>query len=128
MTATDERTKKRELATAFANDLAPIGPVQTRAQFGGVALVLDGVQFGFVEYGRLYLRVDDQSRPEFERAGSEPFQFASKGGRSVVASSFYSTPAEVLADPARLIQWARAAHQVAVAAARQKRPSRRRAQ
>jgi DNA transformation protein len=105
-------------------DLAPLGPVQTRGWFGAIALRLDGVQFAFVAGDRLYLKVDDVNLPDYEQAGSQPFYYTNSDGEAVAMSSYYAAPAAVLTDPTRLLQWASLAHEAAVAAAQRKRPAR----
>jgi len=42
--------------------------------FGGYGLRSGGVFFGIVHKGRLYFKVDDASRPDYQAAGSEPFR------------------------------------------------------
>jgi len=104
--------------------LMPLGPVEVRRFFGGHALVLEGVQFAFLFGDRLWLRVDETTRPQFLAAGAEPFSYGSAGGRRVIVSSYFEAPAEVLADPAELLAWSRRAH--AAAAQAKKKASRRR--
>ena len=49
-----------------------LGNITSRAMFGGLGLYWRDVIFGIVFRDRLYLKVDDQSRPEYERRGMGP--------------------------------------------------------
>jgi DNA transformation protein len=85
------------------------GPVTARAMFGGLGLYCEGCFFALVADDTLYLKVDDVTRPAFERAGSGPFR--PYGGHQVM--QYYEIPPEVLEDRMALREWARAAIAVA---------------
>lgn len=96
-------------------------PVTVRAMFGGHGLYCDGVMIALEAWERLYLKVDDQSRPAFESAGGEPFVYESAGRKPVTMS--YWTPPEGCADEAdALAPWARLALEAARRAAAAKPP------
>ncbi|RAB79839.1 TfoX/Sxy family protein, partial [Burkholderia multivorans] len=57
----------------IAYQLSGLSAVTVTRLFGGAALRLDGVMFGFVARGSLFLRVDDVNRPAFVAAGMGPF-------------------------------------------------------
>jgi DNA transformation protein and related proteins len=63
----------RDQALDIAERINTPGRVTVSRFFAGAALVADGVQFGFVMKGSLYLRVDDKSRVAFEALGAAPF-------------------------------------------------------
>jgi DNA transformation protein and related proteins len=88
--------------------------------FGGMALSVDEVQFGFVMKGSLYLRVDEQTRAAFESRGASPFTYAG-ARKSVRVASYYEAPSEVVEDPELLAEWAAEAHRAALAALRARR-------
>jgi DNA transformation protein and related proteins len=48
-------------------------PIQTRAMFGGVGIYSDGLFFALIAEDKLYLKVDDTNRGDFEARGMEPF-------------------------------------------------------
>jgi DNA transformation protein and related proteins len=50
------------------------GTITAKAMFGGVGLYCQGLFFGLIDDDTLYLKVDDTTRPDFERVGSEPFR------------------------------------------------------
>lgn len=92
--------------------LTPFGPVAARAMFGGFGLYLDGTMFGLVAFDRLYFKVDDANRADYQSAGTGPFTYP--GRTKPTTMSYYEVPAAVFADAGRLSAWADAA----VAAAR----------
>lgn len=89
--------------------LGRITPVVARSMFGGVGLYADGLFFALIAEDRLYFKVDDLTRPEFERLGMEPFR--PYGEES--AMGYYEVPADVLEVPERLEVWMRKALDVA---------------
>lgn len=88
--------------------LIPLGPFRARAMFGGYGLYLDGVMFGLIAFDRFYLKVDDATRGDFQKARSEPFTYELHGKRTVF-SSYWSCPAKVLKDATKLRAWCEAA-------------------
>ena len=73
--------------------------------FGGHGLYEAGVFFGIIHLGRLYFRVSDATRPEYEARGMKPFQ---PGARQTLGR-YYEVPAEVLEDPTEVLRRARQA-------------------
>ena len=92
--------------------LRPLGTVRWRAMFGGHGLYCEGLFIGLEAYGRLFLRVDDRSRPEYLAAGSQPFQ----PWEGTLMLGYYEAPAEALERPVRLLELASDALRVAQAA------------
>jgi DNA transformation protein len=82
--------------------LAVAGPVRARSMFGGVGLYCQGLFFALINDDTLYLKVDDTTRPEFERIGSEPFR---PFGDDSHVMQYYALPAELLEDRAALCPW-----------------------
>jgi DNA transformation protein and related proteins len=114
----------RDLALDIAGRIEGLGPVAVKRFFGGAALAADGVQFGFVMKGSLYLRVDEMSRADFEALGAAPFAYAGSS-RTVTVASCYEAPDEVLEDAERLRDWAARAHRAALATRSDGHPRRR---
>ncbi|MBY5868666.1 TfoX/Sxy family protein [Rhizobium leguminosarum] len=101
-----------DLALEFAERIQGIGQVSASRFFGGAALKADGVQFGFVMKGSLYLRVDSEGRAAFEAIGAVPFQYSSSS-KMVTVTSYYEVPADIMDDPDTLSLWAVRAHAAA---------------
>ncbi len=87
-----------------------------RSMFGGVGLYTDGLFFALIAEDRLYFKVNDTTRPDFERLGMEPFRpFGEEQ-----AMGYYEVPVDVLEDTAQLEVWMRKAVEVARQAKRKK--------
>ncbi len=81
--------------------------------FGGVGLYQRGIFFGIIARDKLYLKVDDVSRADYEREGMGPFvPFPER--RRAGTMKYYEVPLSVLESPVDLVAWARKA--IAVAA------------
>jgi len=100
---------------AFYRDLydqAGLGPVTTRAMFGGAGVFKDAVMVALVAYDQLYLKTDAQTRARFEAAGLPAFTYDGKRGRPMVMS-YSLCPDAALEDPALFADWAGQALQAA---------------
>jgi DNA transformation protein len=84
--------------------LAPFGPFRTNRCFGGLGISLGSVRVALVMGTRLYVAVDDTTRPAYERAGMSPLSYLAKQGR-VELPRYYELPADVLADERQLRIW-----------------------
>ena len=95
---------------------APFRPVAAKRMFGGIGLYAEGLMFGLVFDGVIYLRVDEASIPSFEREGGVPFVYPLAkprvGGRTRWAGSgrpsrhFWRLPERLYDDPDELAVWA----------------------
>jgi DNA transformation protein and related proteins len=98
------------LDTEFIRDLfAPFGPVSVRRMFGGAGIWSEGLMFALVFDGAIFLKVDEESIPDFEREGSKPFVYtrAKSSGRIGRASlSYWRLPERLYDDPEELAAWA----------------------
>ena len=99
------------------DQLAEVGDVSARSMFGGVGLYANGVFFGIIARDRLYLRVGDTNRADYERAKMKPFK--PYPGRSS-SMRYYAVPTDVLESAPALGTWAGKA--LAVASAGQSAP------
>ena len=88
------------------------GPIQTRRMFGGHGVWHQGLMIGLVAGDTLYLKVDDQTRGQFEAQGLGPFEYSRKG--KTVALSYYRAPEEMLESPGAAVGWARLAYAAAL--------------
>ena len=88
------------------------GTVTARSMFGGVGLYCEAVFFGLLDDDMLYLKVDDENRPDYEAAGMDPF----RPPGDELSKNYYQLPADVLEDREALRAWV----EKAVAAARRK--------
>jgi DNA transformation protein len=94
--------------------LEPLGRVGTRRMFGGYGVYVDELFIAIVIDGRLYLKVDQETRGQFEAAGSAPFVY--QGQDKPIQMSYWNAPEEALDSPEQMRPWAR----MAIAAALRK--------
>lgn len=113
----------REFALEIAERINGLGPVTVRRFFSGVGLVADEVQFAFVIGGSLYLKVDDEFRPDFEALGAKPFVYQGRR-KSITISSYYEAPEDVIYDQDELRRWAVRSHRAAATARLRREPKR----
>jgi DNA transformation protein len=88
---------------------APFRPVTVKRMFGGAGIYAEGLMFGIVFEGAIYLRIDAASLPDFEREGSVPFVYPyasnpNHAGRS--SQAFWRLPERLYDDPDELAVWA----------------------
>jgi DNA transformation protein len=103
------------MAKAFVNQvvshLNQVAPVTARAMFGGYGLYAEGVMFGLIADETLYFKVDDQNRPSYLAAGSEPFTYDRNG--KPIQMSYYRLPDAVFENIEQLAAWVEAAQAAA---------------
>jgi DNA transformation protein len=106
-----------------ADQLAGLGELVIKRMFGGVGLWADGVMFGVVDEDAVFLRVDDETRPEFV-ARKMPALRPVKSDPKKVSQNYYQLPGDVLDDSEEMVVWAkramRAARSPTAAAAKKK--------
>jgi DNA transformation protein len=106
--------------TYVLEQLQILGAVTAKPMFGGIGLYVNGVFFGLIDDDSLYFKVDDTTRPEFERAGSRAFQ---PYGEDSYSMKYYEVPADVLENQPMLSEWAAKAVAVARKATARRKPS-----
>jgi DNA transformation protein and related proteins len=94
--------------------LGRVTPVTGRSMFGGVGIYARGLFFALIAEDRLYFKVDEATRPEFEQRGMEPFRPFGEDS----AMGYYEVPADVMEDLAQLEPWMQKAIDVAAKAKR----------
>ena len=115
--------KSRSEFAAYAVELlGAVGRVAARRMFGGYGLYCDGVMFALIAGDVLYLKADEASRGEFERAGSEPFVYDARGRRTTMA--YWRAPDEAMESRELAAPWARTALAAALRARSAKPPRR----
>lgn len=116
---------QNEFVAYILDQLADFDQVAPRRMFGGHGLFHRGVMIALIADDRLYFKVDDRNRPDFEAAGMAPFSYETSSGTRGLAS-YYEAPPDAMENPDELVRWARGAADAALAADRAKPPSRRR--
>ena len=110
---TQQSRRTQALADHYVDQLSQWGKITTRPLFGAVALYRQGHVFSMVWHGDLYFKVDDESRPDYEKAGSHALGYANEGeGHGL--KSYWTVPADVVEDSELLSQWAERALHAAI--------------
>ena len=82
--------------------LAALGEVRSHPLFGGHGIYWRETIFGILFGGKLYFKVHERSRADYESRGMGPF----RPNQRQTLKSYYEVPPEVLADPNALLSWA----------------------
>jgi DNA transformation protein len=102
---TDSKTVDAE----FIRDLfQPFGAITVRRMFGEAGLFADGVMFGLVSGGQIYLKADATTVTWFEHESCGPFEYSTKHGKRAL-TSYWRLPDRLYDDADELAQWARQA-------------------
>lgn len=105
--------KKDDGFIAFLHELLePLGRVTTRGMFGGHGVYVDGLFIAIMIDGRLYLKVDEETKAAFTAAGSEPFVY--EGQKKPIEMSYWNAPEEALDSPDQMRPWAKMAIEAAL--------------
>jgi DNA transformation protein and related proteins len=86
---------------------ASFRPVSVRRMFGGAGIFADGLMFGLIADGAIYLKADEETIPDFEREALGPFTYETKNG--VRSLGYWCMPERLYDDPEELAAWAAAA-------------------
>lgn len=92
--------------------MALLGAVTARRMFGGHGIYYDGVMIGLVADATLFLKTDEQTRPQFAAAGCRPFVTESRG--RPIETSYWSAPEDAMDAAAAMTPWARLAYAAAM--------------
>jgi DNA transformation protein and related proteins len=82
--------------------------VSARRMFGGYGFYREGLMFALIVEDELFLKTDANSAARFEREGSHPFVYQSRG--RTVQLSYWSAPAASLDSPAEMGEWCQSAY------------------
>jgi DNA transformation protein and related proteins len=104
----------KEFVSHVRELLSSIGELSDGKFFGGHALKHRGRQFAMIMGNTLYLRVDDETRPDYIAKGSTPFSYSTKV-RRVEVRTYFAAPDELLESKDVLLAWTRKAMQAASA-------------
>lgn len=96
-----------EFADHVLELLAVLGRISARRMFGGHGIYCDGLFIAIVLDAVLYLKADDQSRADFERAGCAIFSYSRQGRTAQL--HFYRAPEDAMEAPHLMLPWGRKA-------------------
>jgi DNA transformation protein and related proteins len=109
-----------ELQAHVLELLSPLGPARAQRMFGGVGLYVGEHFVALIADDMLYLKADTTAQPTFQAAGSQPFSYATQGGRRAVMA-YWSAPEAAMESPAQMRPWALLALDSALRAAAARR-------
>ena len=96
----------------FALDqLQGIGEFETKRMFGGLALLRHGSAFAKIKHDKVWLKVDDTNRDDFEKMGMRQYTYGKDNSRKL---NFYETPIEVIEDRDQLKVWVQKSIEIAM--------------
>jgi len=97
--------------------LGAVSPVSARSMFGGVGISSQGLFFALMDDDRLYFKVDDGNRGDYEAKGMGAFH--PYGDER--AMGYFEVPEDVLEDAEELAHWMAGALRVAASKPRKKK-------
>ncbi|MEY4537165.1 MAG: hypothetical protein RL171_1316 [Pseudomonadota bacterium] len=114
-------TISKDFADYCCELLSGVGAPVAKRMFGGWGISVDGVTIAVIaDLGKLggsnqklYLKVDDVTRAQFEAAGGKRFEMLSKDGKPM-GMNYFTTPDETMESPDAMLPWARLALRVAL--------------
>ncbi len=109
------------MSDRFDDLFSEFGPIKLRRFFGGEGIVVDDVMIGMVFSDIIYFKTDDETRKGFLAEKSKPFSFLKRSTGETIVTTWFALPDRLYDDPEELVQWARAALEVARAAPAEKK-------
>ncbi|WP_343560165.1 TfoX/Sxy family protein [Kiloniella sp. b19] len=109
-------SEQEQIVLDFTSRCTALGPTRTRKMFGGTGIYLEDIMFALEAWNRIYLKVDRETIPVFQQAGSEPFTYEGKG--KPVEMSYWLLPETTSEDA--FMDWCRLAVEAARRAAQKK--------
>ena len=122
-------TISKEFADYCCELLSGVGSPVAKRMFGGWGISVDGVTIAVIadltKLGganeKLYLKVDDLTKKQFEAAGGKRFEMESKDGKTL-GMNYFTTPDETMESPDAMLPWARLAFSCALEAKAKAKP------
>lgn len=122
-------TISKDFADYCCELLSGVGSPVAKRMFGGWGISVDGVTIAVIaDLGKLggsnqklYLKVDDVTKTQFEAAGGKRFEMESKDGK-LMGMNYFTTPDETMESPDAMLPWARLALRVALDAKAKTKP------
>jgi DNA transformation protein len=90
-------------AAAIKDIFAAFAQVSVRKMFGGHGVYADGLCFAIEAFGEIYLKVDAETEPAFEAAGTKRFTYEMSGKPKSMA--YRTMPGEAEDDEEALKRW-----------------------
>ncbi len=91
---------------------SPLAAVTARSMFGGHGLYADGLMFGLLDDGELFLKTDEECQQAFVAAGGKRWTYPSPKGP--METRYFQPPSQAMDDAELMKPW----FELALAAAR----------
>ena len=119
----------RDFADYCCELLSGVGTPAPKRMFGGWGISVDGVTIAVIaDLGKLggsnqklYLKVDDLTKAQFDAAGGKRFEMLSKDGKTM-GMNYFTPPDETMESPDAMLPWARLALNAALDAKAKAKP------
>jgi DNA transformation protein len=85
--------------------LEPLEGASIRRMFGGAGVFCHGVMIALLSDERVYFKVDDENRADFEAEDCSPFNYTTKNGKKALMS-YYEAPDFLYDDQDDMVAWA----------------------
>ena len=105
-------TSKADFTNHIVDLLEGFGSVEVKRMFSGFGIFHQGLMICLVADNCLYLKVDNQSKTEFEAEGATPFSYLKQGKECQL--NYYLAPESFFEDTEQTIKWASLAYDAAV--------------
>ena len=90
--------------TFILDQLPGFGAFEIKNQFGGTALLSEGVAFAKIKHDKLWLKVDNTNIDDFVKHSMPQYTYGKDGSRKL---NFYEAPCEIIEDRDQLVKWAK---------------------
>lgn len=93
------------------DQLSGFGEFESKNQFGGIALMSEGVAFAKIKHDKLWLKVDKSNIDDFSKYKMNQYTYGKDNSRKL---NFYEAPVDITEDKDKLVQWAKKSLQAAI--------------
>ena len=100
-----------EFENFVLDQLQGIREFETKWMFGGLALLSHGSAFAKIKHGKVWLKVDESNRIDFEKYGMKQYTYGKDNSRKL---NFYETPINILEDRDKLTNWVKKSIEIAM--------------
>lgn len=112
----------KDYVSELVGELSCFGPVKSRRMFGAYGIFYQGLMFGLVNDGQLFLKVDAASKSLFVERKCAQFRY--RRAEKWVGLSYFAAPPDMFSSPDSTLRWATVAYESALRA-QAARPARR---
>ncbi|MEK7612287.1 MAG: TfoX/Sxy family protein [Patescibacteria group bacterium] len=81
-----------------------IAGITSRKMFGGYGIYKKGIIFAIIVDGKLFFKVGDTNKNDYESRGLKPFTYEGRGGKRY-AMSYFEVPEDVLEQQELFSEW-----------------------